>query len=818
MTKKIFTISILLVFLVGIMLVPTAFAASATLNDTATVNNSVTTTSVDVNNVTSNSASNIADNVTQLSTDYSRSNSLSENEGNQTIPPQPENNGTGPMINGTLPNFNGTLFNGTGPVINGNGPMVNWTLPNFNGTLFNGTGPVINGTMPGNGTGFMPQNNITTGNTKITGQNLTTFVGSGSNYTATLTDENGTALANQTVYITISRLSRGISKTYTVVTDENGKIYIPIYLSQGYYTVETTYNGTETYSKAYCNNIIAVVSKSEKEGTVFKTSPFHEKFGEGQNYTATLYSSDMSPMVGQHCALNLTRLWNGANKVYWATTDTNGEVQLPINLSPGNYTVVVTFYGDNNYAIATVFTTITVNDNQSIQINGTIPQNNGTMPGNGTLPNGTVPSMPNGTMPGNGTGFINGTVPGGNPGSQTNTTTTTNTTTSINGETLTVSGTTENVNGGSYTTSTSDESVVLVTNNGKLTITNATITKAGGDSSNTGNSEFYGTNAGVLVQSGSTLYIYNTSISTNAVGANAVFSTGSGAYIYLENVTITTTGKSSSRGLDATLTGTIEAKNVTISTQGGSCAALATDRGEGTVTVYDSSLSTAGAGSPCIYSTGNISLYNSTGIATGAQIAAIEGKNTVIIDGCDMTCYGYGNRGDEDNAGVFIYQSTSGDSNVGIANFTATNSNLTVSSNSTDYSIVPMFFVTNTEAVINLENTTLSFGSNILLNASGNNQGWGTSGSNGATVTFNAVNENLTGNIIVDDISSLSLNLVSSTYTGTINAANSSGTIKVVLDSDSTWTLTGDCYITSINGGTTIPSNVITNGYHIYFI
>jgi hypothetical protein len=39
------------------------------------------------------------------------------------------------------------------------------------------------------------------------------------------------------------------------------------------------------------------------------------------------------------------------------------------------------------------------------------------------------------------------------------------------------------------------------------------------------------------------------------------------------------------------------------------------------------------------------------------------------------------------------------------------------------------------------------------------------------------------------------------------------GTVSVVLDETSTWTLTGDTYITSFDGD---ASNVISNGYTLY--
>lgn len=135
----------------------------------------------------------------------------------------------------------------------------------------------------------------------------------------------------------------------------------------------------------------------------------------------------------------------------------------------------------------------------------------------------------------------------------------------------------------SYTASESDQSVILVENGGNLTLDGAEVSKTGGDSSNTENSEFYGVNAGILVTQNSTATIKNTTISTNAKGSNAVFSTGTDSKIYISNSKITTTGSGSARGLNATYGGYIEADNVIIKTLGGSCATLATDRGEGTI-------------------------------------------------------------------------------------------------------------------------------------------------------------------------------------------------------------------------------------------
>ena len=367
---------------------------------------------------------------------------------------------------------------------------------------------------------------------------------------------------------------------------------------------------------------------------------------------------------------------------------------------------------------------------------------------------------------------------------------------------------------GAYTSTESDESAVLVTNGGNATIT-GTVDKKSGDSTNTENSEFYGVNAGVLVQADSSATISGASISTSAKGANAVFSTGENSKVYVKNTTITTTGESSSRGLDATYGGYIKADNVTITTKGGSCAALATDRGEGTVIANNSTLTTNGAGSPVIYSTGDISIDSTKGTANGAQMVVIEGKNSATVTNSTLTASGAGNRNNVDNAGVMIYQSMSGDAGEGTGTFTAKNSTLSVDKNSDYYKTAPMFFVTNTDAVINLTNTKLNFGSGTLISAMGTSE-WGNSGSNGGNVTLGATNQTLKGNIEVDKISTAAITLKKSDYTGTINGDNTAKEITLTLDKNSTITLTGDSYVTSLDDADTTYSNINFNGYTLY--
>ena len=287
----------------------------------------------------------------------------------------------------------------------------------------------------------------------------------------------------------------------------------------------------------------------------------------------------------------------------------------------------------------------------------------------------------------------------------------------------------------------------------------------------------------------------------------------------IENVKITTYSDKS-RGLDATYNGIINAKNVEINTNGQSCAALATDRGEGEVHVSNSILNTgvdqqSGRGSPLIYSTGNITLDDSKGCAYVSQIACIEGKNSIELTNCDLSAFAGGNRQDGniyvDLGGIFIYQSMSGDADVGTSIFRAENSNLTINENSTIYNEAPMIHVTNTKAVIDLKSTELNFGSGVFLNVSGQNQ-WGNDGSNGGNVELKLDSETINGDMIIDSISSLNCSLVSSTLNGAINPSGEFGVTNLTIGSGSTWNLDGDSYLGSLENSGTINYN----GHSLY--
>ena len=377
----------------------------------------------------------------------------------------------------------------------------------------------------------------------------------------------------------------------------------------------------------------------------------------------------------------------------------------------------------------------------------------------------------------------------------------------------------EDITSGEYKSSNADENVILAAGNIKSTLSNITVTKTG-DSAGGDNTSFYGTNSAILAKSGANLTIKNATITTNATGANGVFSyggsattnnaTGDGTTVNISNSKITTT-KDNSGGIMTTGGGVMKATNLTINTAGTSSAAIRSDRGGGTVTVNKGTYKTAGKGSPTIYSTADITVKNATLVATASEGVVIEGKNSVTLENVKLTDTNNTLNGQSTTyKNIFIYQSMSGDADTGTAEFSSKNS--TIVTNKGD-----SIYVTNTKAAITLENNEFTNNDSTGNFLRIQKDSWGNSGSNGGDVTLTLINQKVSGNIVVDSISKLSMKLTkSSSYEGTINSSNEAKEINLVLDSNSKIKLTGDSYITTLEDADTTYSNIDLNGYKLY--
>ena len=378
-------------------------------------------------------------------------------------------------------------------------------------------------------------------------------------------------------------------------------------------------------------------------------------------------------------------------------------------------------------------------------------------------------------------------------------------------------------NGQTYASTTSDESALLISTADAVAITDPTVTKSG-DSDGGDSCSFYGLNAAVLVKGGSATTITGGTITSDANGANGVFcyggnggrngASGDGTTVIIRNTTITTTGDGSG-GIMTTGGGVTRAYDLDVTTSGRSSAAIRTDRGGGTVAVEGGSYTSNGLGSPAIYSTADITVSNAALTSNLSEGVCIEGLNSVTLNNCVLTA---NNTRRNSNAAfldtIMIYQSMSGDAASGTSHFTMTGGSLNSKSGH-------VFHVTNTNAVITLEGVKIvnEDADNVLLSVCAD--GW-SGGGNAAELK--TVAQKLAGAIKVGSDSSLTLELTDgSSLEGYIDGSITNamgetvstevGTVSVTLDSTSTWTLTGDSYVTEFNGN---AANVISNGSTLY--
>ena len=477
---------------------------------------------------------------------------------------------------------------------------------------------------------------------------------------------------------------------------------------------------------------------------------------------------------------------------------------------------------------------------QAVQTDGSAPEGTppdmpeGGMPGGpgGTppeKPDGEPPEMPEGGMPGGtppgeppeggmgtppdgapgGGGFGGGTPPGGRASSFEYTAATEITEAAEQ-------------SGQIYTSETADESALMISTADAVTVTDPTVIKTG-DSDGGDSCNFYGLNAALLVMGGSDTTITGGTVTSDADGANGVFcyggngasngAGGDGTTVTISDTVITTTGNGSG-GIMTTGGGITCASNLLVTTSGRSSAAIRTDRGGGTVVVDGGTYTSNGLGSPAIYSTADITVKNANLVSNLSEGVCIEGMNSITLENCDMTANNTAMNGNATFLDtIMIYQSMSGDADSGESHFTMTGGSLTSLSGH-------MFHVTNTHAVITLSGVNLvNEGSDVLLSVC--DDGW-----NGASNTAELIADaqTLGGLLLVGGDATLTLTLKNcSSFEGTVSGeivnakgdtvSSETGTVSVILDDTSTWTLTADTYISSFEGDT---ANVIGNGYTLY--
>lgn len=361
---------------------------------------------------------------------------------------------------------------------------------------------------------------------------------------------------------------------------------------------------------------------------------------------------------------------------------------------------------------------------------------------------------------------------------------------------------------GEYTSDRSDESALWV-DGAAADLSSGQITKTGSTDA-LDNASRYGLNAAVLASNGARLTMGEMKIDSDAAGAAGIFSSGSDTRVILSGSSIQTQ-QDNAPGIQAADEGSIEADDVTLSTYGH--ASPAVDAGENAkeIQLTGGSYTTYGSGSPAIHSQADIEAKDVSFFSSTSEGVIVESGSRVSLEHCTLEDTNTVLDGDSAvYKNIFLYNPLDTQTLDSPAVFRAVDSTLSTSNGVT-------FYITNTDAQINLSNNTISYldplGSFLRAEAGP----WGKTGANGAIVHLNLDNQWVYGDLHADSSSELYMQLKSGSYIeGAINPENSARKLQLVLDAESSLKLTGDCYVSKLTNEDKSWSNIDYNGYTLY--
>ncbi len=312
----------------------------------------------------------------------------------------------------------------------------------------------------------------------------------------------------------------------------------------------------------------------------------------------------------------------------------------------------------------------------------------------------------------------------------------------------------------------------------------------------------------VFVAENSSVNLSNVRILTSLREGKGLCAIGQNARISAAETTIMTDGESS-HGLFVAEGGYAAIREMTIFTAGDHSSAIATDQGGGQIKVQGGDYMVTGKYSAGVYSTGEIRVSDANITASADNAVVIEGGSSAAFEECRILSHQKG--------AVMIYQSFSGDAKMGQSSFSMTGGTVTALQG-------PLFYITNTSGKINLNNVALNSSEGILVKALKGD--WGVDlpdakPSRGATVEMVASQQSLSGDIIVDEFSALSIKMTDhSSLNSTINPKGT-GKVDISLDKTSSWEVSADSYIETLTlPPDTLPKlckHLIGNGHTIYY-
>lgn len=165
----------------------------------------------------------------------------------------------------------------------------------------------------------------------------------GNSFEVNLLDENGTGMANKSVYFTVN------SNTSEILTDENGTAKFLLNFSKGSYVINFKFNETG-YNPIEGSKSILLLTKpvSTINGDNVKIYA-----GIKTTYKVTL-KADGIPLSGRQVKFTVNK------KTYYKKTNSKGEASITLYLSKGKYTIKYYFGGDQNIRLSSSNSTVNV--------------------------------------------------------------------------------------------------------------------------------------------------------------------------------------------------------------------------------------------------------------------------------------------------------------------------------------------------------------------------------------------------------------------------------------------------------------------------
>lgn len=349
--------------------------------------------------------------------------------------------------------------------------------------------------------------------------------------------------------------------------------------------------------------------------------------------------------------------------------------------------------------------------------------------------------------------------------------------------------------GGEYESAATDENALRITS-ADVSLRNVRVNKSEGDGSDVAAGDRYGMNAALLATGGARLTFTKGVVDSAAVGGSGIFGHGSGTTVQLRDGTVTTTGNYA-EGIQVTGGADMQARNMTVITAGDTSAVLRAENAS--LEANGGTYTSGGYHSPALFAAGTVRLRNAQLTANNSEAIVLKGPYTVSLENCNLSGNMAADLAQETTHTVLIC----GGSGQGTSSFAMTGGSLTSQNGA-------VFCATDTDCEITLERVDITnTGGNTLLRAEG------TSDSAGAVVSLTACGQTLEGNLVVDNYSTLHLNLHDSSLLcgAVLPAANGepAGSTSVHIDRGCTWSLTADSTVDTLENEGTVQYN----GYSI---